>query len=398
MDIADSVHVQPGAVMIAAHPVTTDDFYDVETIPGMSLARELPVDVIKYKVDGYELLSGYAHSHKRTREMWYRILNCGFRLPACAGTDAPMSASYGKPPGCYRVYVQVDGEFTYDSWIEGLVAGRTFVTNGPLFTHFEVRNFALGDSVNLQSDGLTYLDGEFRIECPTPLTRVDIICNGEIDQTFFADEGQCVIDTSFITAVNKSSWIAARASGPKVSYSTVGDSLFAHSGPVYFCLNGQRIVEEESAQELATWVNDLERLCVVKGEWTGPDQSTRLMSELAAARIFYSALAAGATTGVEEDVWPASEVAWLSPGRPNPFSEELSLALNVPAAGRARVRVYSPSGRLVRTLMDEDVPGGRHAVRWDGRSSSGHACGSGVYLCRLETGSEVVSRKVVLMR
>ena len=62
-----------------------------------------------------------------------------------------------------------------------------------------------------------------------------------------------------------------------------------------------------------------------------------------------------------------------------------------------RLRVYAPSGRLVRTLIDDTLPAGSHAVSWDGVSSSGRSCGSGVYLCRFESGSDMVTRKLVLM-
>jgi len=158
MDVADEVHTQPGAAIICAHPATTNDFYDIETVSRKSL---------------------------RTKEMWYRILNCGFRLPACSGTDAGLSAAYGKPPGSCRVYVLIDGEFNYDSWLSNLVAGRTFVTNGPLFTELDVGDFALGDSVDLTTQGVAYVDGHVRVECETPLRRVDVLCNGQIRQTFF---------------------------------------------------------------------------------------------------------------------------------------------------------------------------------------------------------------------
>jgi hypothetical protein len=258
----------------------------------------------------------------------------------------------------------------------------------------------MGDSVNLATQGVTYLDGSVRVECETPLTRVDIICNGQIDQTFYAEEGQCVIDTSFIVTVTNSSWIAARSSGPKVYSPTEGDSLHAHSGPVYFSLNGARILEPSSAQELVDWIINFERLALMEGEWTVPGQSIRLLEETAAARAFYSALASGAATGVEggqsEEMGGAA--VRLEPARPNPFAAEAELVFSIPAAGHVRLSVYAPSGRLVRTLVDDGLPAGRHAAAWDGVSSGGAPCGSGVYLCRLETGPEVVNRKFVLMR
>jgi hypothetical protein len=397
MDIADSVHLQEGAAIVSAHPMSTDDFFDLETFGGTMLARELPLDVVGHKIDAYELLSGAYNSHERTIEMWHRILNCGFRLPPCTGTDAGLSASTGKPPGVYRTYVQVDGEFTYDSWLEGLVAGRTFATNGPLFTNFEVRDFAMGDSVALDAPGVAFLDGSVRVECETPLTRVDILCNGMRRCTFFAEEGQCVIDTSFVFPVNESSWVSARASGPRVFAPTEGESLHAHSGPVYFTLNGARILEPQCAQELVEWTDDFERLVLQNLDMMDPGQSTRIFAEIAAARDFYAALASGAATGVDCAEAEVGGVAWLAPARPNPFRSDSELAFSVPAECHVRLDIFTPSGRLVRTLLDDRFPAGHHVVTWDGASSVGVPCCSGVYLCRLSAGSDAVGRKVVLM-
>ncbi|MCC6699243.1 MAG: CehA/McbA family metallohydrolase [Candidatus Hydrogenedentes bacterium] len=64
-----------------------------------------------------------------SQEIYYHILNCGFRIPPSAGSA---SGVLPNPLGYNRVYVYVPGEFTHDKWWEGLRAGRCFVTNGPL--------------------------------------------------------------------------------------------------------------------------------------------------------------------------------------------------------------------------------------------------------------------------
>jgi hypothetical protein len=399
MDVADGVHEQEGAAIISAHPLNTADFFDIFSVGGKMLARELPVDVAKGKIDGYELLAGDGGNHTRTRELWYRILNCGFRLAPCGGTDSCMNAASAIPPGSYRVYVQVPGDFNYDTWLSNMIAGRTYVTNGPLFTTFEVRSFSVGDSVALGPAGVTHMSGRVRVECETPLTRVDLICNGHIYLTFYANEGECVIDRSFVVTIDESSWISARASGPPQFQMTVGDSLFAQSGPVYFTMNGQRILDTESAEEMVEWVENLRRLCVLYGEWDVPEHGVRLMEELAAARAFYRALAAGASAGID-DGQPAGEEATLAllPCTPNPFREGSTIRFSIEREGRATLRIYDLSGRLVRTLVDHSVRQGPQAAFWDGFSDSGAPCASGVYLCRLASGGRSLRSRIVLIR
>ena len=62
-------------------------------------------------------------------EVYYHLLNCGFRLPVSAGSASGVKAS---PLGYNRVYVKVSGPFSYRNWFASLKAGRSFATNGPM--------------------------------------------------------------------------------------------------------------------------------------------------------------------------------------------------------------------------------------------------------------------------
>src|SRR5205085_272364 len=64
-----------------------------------------------------------------SQEIYYHLLNCGVRLPPSAGSA---SGVLPNPVGYNRVYVHLGPELKYDAWWEGLRAGRSFVTNGPL--------------------------------------------------------------------------------------------------------------------------------------------------------------------------------------------------------------------------------------------------------------------------
>jgi hypothetical protein len=64
-----------------------------------------------------------------TQEIYYHALNCGLRIPPSAGSA---SGVLPNPVGYNRAYVRIEGKPGYDAWFEGLRAGRSFVTNGPL--------------------------------------------------------------------------------------------------------------------------------------------------------------------------------------------------------------------------------------------------------------------------
>jgi hypothetical protein len=83
---------------------------------------------------------------------------------------------------------------------------------------------------------------------------------------------------------------------------------------------------------------------------------------------------------------------------PNPFRSAASARLNLPVAGRVRVAVYDVSGRVVRTLVDDEMQAGSHSLRWDGRDEGGRRVANGTYLFKAETGAGVVTAKTVQLR
>src|SRR5436309_2597794 len=97
----------------------------------------------------------YFSDQLATSGVWYRLLNCGFRLPAGAGTDAMADyASLRGPVGVDRVYVQTGTRPDQARFLAGIRAGRTFATNGPLVL-FTLGGKAPGDEIRLAAGGGT---------------------------------------------------------------------------------------------------------------------------------------------------------------------------------------------------------------------------------------------------
>jgi hypothetical protein len=83
---------------------------------------------------------------------------------------------------------------------------------------------------------------------------------------------------------------------------------------------------------------------------------------------------------------------------PNPTSSGLRFAFQVPHPSRVRIGVFSVQGRLVRMVVNDDLPAGTYTRAWDGRASSGVRVSSGVYFVEMVAPSFNTSRKVVLLR
>ncbi len=96
--------------------------------------------------------------------------------------------------------------------------------------------------------------------------------------------------------------------------------------------------------------------------------------------------------------WEVPRVAYLSQAFPNPLNPGTSIAFGLPSpGGHVTLRIYDVSGRLVRTLANEEFPAGRHSTHWDGRDASGAHVSSGVYFYRLEApGFRATGKSMVL--
>jgi hypothetical protein len=72
---------------------------------------------------------------------------------------------------------------------------------------------------------------------------------------------------------------------------------------------------------------------------------------------------------------------------------------DLPAQMQLTIRVFDTSGRLVRTLLDQQTRGpGQHATAWDLLDESRRPVSTGVYLYRLETDSGAASSRIVFIR
>jgi flagellar hook assembly protein FlgD len=62
------------------------------------------------------------------------------------------------------------------------------------------------------------------------------------------------------------------------------------------------------------------------------------------------------------------------------------------------VVVYDARGARVATLVSRQHDAGAYSIEWRGRSDAGAAVSSGVYFARVEHGSAVRSKKMVLIK
>ena len=107
----------------------------------------------------------------------------------------------------------------------------------------------------------------------------------------------------------------------------------------------------------------------------------------------------GIPVGVEdrEDSPPAPRAARLLV-HPNPFNPSTTVSFRMDREGSAKVAILDVTGRRVTTLIDRALPIGAHHAVWDGKTASGRAAASGVYVVLLETPQGRWQERMVLLK
>ncbi len=83
---------------------------------------------------------------------------------------------------------------------------------------------------------------------------------------------------------------------------------------------------------------------------------------------------------------------------PNPFNPRTSIVFSVPRLLPVDLAVYDLRGRLVTTLVRENLVPGRHEVMWNGTDAAGRRVASGLYFAKLQAGGQVFTSKMLLLK
>ena len=238
-----------GGMVVYVHPSTgtiTDVF---DTNLG---AKEAPLGAALGAVDGIDLLPFGPAAY----ELWYRLLNCGFRISPGAGTDVFTNwRGINSIPGLARQYVHLNGEFRWDRWVERYREGRAFVTNGPLLT-FEVNGQPMGSVINAP-DGAPYrarISAE--VQSRMPVEEIEIIQNGQVIESRKIPAGSENSRIEKEVMVDRSSWFAVRVAGPPTR-GLASAPARAHSAAVYVHVGNRPVIVREDVELMIRWLNRL---------------------------------------------------------------------------------------------------------------------------------------------
>lgn len=181
------------------------------------------------RLDAQNIFDG--GSHGSYADSFYRYLNAGLKVPFSTGTDWFMD-------DFARVYAEVEGDLTPETWLSALRAGRTVITNGPLL-EFRVDHSRIGDTLDLTQ--------------PSEVTvTASVIGRSNFELLEIVQDGQVIARESSVAAaghftatirkpikVSEPGWLAARIS--TANKNEYGRPLFGHTSAVYVTIDGRTI-------------------------------------------------------------------------------------------------------------------------------------------------------------
>ena len=277
--VADRAHEQDGIVGYV-HPFEQSQIYPDQS---STLMNELPIDAALGKVDYYELI-GFA-DHKASAHIWYKLLNCGLRIPAAAGTDAMANyASLRGPVGLNRVYVKGDGTLNLDNFQEGIKQGRSFVTNGPILD-LKVVNEGPGESIVISSKRQSLSYSGF-LRSAVPVDHVEVIWNGEVVAKHTIQPTMSV-DIKGILKVSGPGWVLLRA-WSEMSHPDLPDLYpYASTNPIYIEMKDKKPGSKADAEYFLKWIDRIEAFVKSNTDYRSEEERSSLLDDIKKAKEFY---------------------------------------------------------------------------------------------------------------
>lgn len=227
-------HSWPWAMMLV--PIAKIDLFELSnnsvwrTKFGFRRTVVPPAEWMNLEHDGPDTLTEWGWLNYGF-EVYYSLLNCGFRISPTAGTA---SGVHPVPLGYSRVYVQTGQGFSANGWLNGLRDGRSFVTTGPMLltTVDDQLPGTVRRTETKDHQVMVDIDAQWR----EPLDRVEVLNNGRVVHTIRAERSEesgrraTRIRARVPIILSQSCWLAVRT----VAVQPDGRKRFAHTAPWYF--------------------------------------------------------------------------------------------------------------------------------------------------------------------
>jgi len=107
-------------------------------------------------------------------------------------------------------------------------------------------------------------------------------------------------------------------------------------------------------------------------------------------------LSVGGVVGIDENTIPYDFALYQN--YPNPFNPSTDIRFSLPKSEKVNLIVYDLLGNTVKEIVDDNLKPGIYNYQWSGDNQQGGLVSAGVYFYRLEAGSFVQTKKMILLK
>jgi len=83
---------------------------------------------------------------------------------------------------------------------------------------------------------------------------------------------------------------------------------------------------------------------------------------------------------------------------PNPFNPITNIEFNLKFPSQTTIEVFNIKGQKVRSLLNDHLDAGKNIVVWDGQNDKEKNVSSGIYFYRISAGTEIITKKMILLK
>jgi len=107
----------------------------------------------------------------------------------------------------------------------------------------------------------------------------------------------------------------------------------------------------------------------------------------------------GMATGIAEleKLSNACSIFELLKAYPNPVKTETLVEYQLDEPGLVSIRIYSQQGALIRQLLSQDQPIGKHSIQWNIKDHAGAAVKPGIYFCTVRFKNQIHTKRIVVI-
>jgi hypothetical protein len=229
----------------------------------------------RFKVDAMDVVSNV--DEIASMELWYKLLNCRFRLAVSAGTDSFTNVADHYTPGGDRVYVPSGDRMRYECWVGSYKRGRSFAGNGPVI-FLTVDGKEPGDDLHFPDSATHKVRAKATVRTRVPRERLEIVVNGET--------GHLEPD-----GTKRNEHWEENVVGEEFVDCDACVGAFAHTSPVYASIGNKAVASADDARFWVAWIDQLIAQVSDGGRFSTPERRKEVIELFRRAQDVYRRIA-----------------------------------------------------------------------------------------------------------